>query len=288
MSLITTTTKALPRYIKVEACSRLLLYLLEKKNKEKSPEVRNAINIYRSVEIVSTAAGNLSLLVKIITIASKYSINCSILYLFLVFLLNSKSTWFLKFLLKSSMYSANKIYANMKNISSNCIEYKKTLENNQLTYYVVKSCNLINCLYLNKNLINPFNSNSLMTYLTNLKYPIYGNYFNNKIYYDKENIDQWKYFQKNNNLKLSDDQNDIFKTDEFDAYFIELSLIKPNNKYFSINEKNNYIEIDLTSNNKYKSISNKNLRFDLFDSVVDDISGKTFNRKLLLENKKNM
>lgn len=86
---------ALPRVIKVELCSRLFLYILEKKNKKKAKEAKTALNVYRGIELMNTTVNNLSLVMKLAAIATSYSASGAVLYLITIFVVNRNITKYL-------------------------------------------------------------------------------------------------------------------------------------------------------------------------------------------------
>lgn len=79
----------IPRAVKVEVCSRLFLYMLEKKNRTKADNLKTALNVYRGAELLNTSLANMSLLLKFAAMATKFSIPLTLVYVLSVALVKN-------------------------------------------------------------------------------------------------------------------------------------------------------------------------------------------------------
>lgn len=113
----------LPTSVKIEICSRLFLYLLEKKNKKELYEQANGVVtvineknsaiINNNYAMFKTTANNLAVIIKFAAMASTYSLTGTILYMMIGYMIGN-----IKILNHMRLLSSNSLKYTINNILS--------------------------------------------------------------------------------------------------------------------------------------------------------------------------
>jgi hypothetical protein len=290
----------IPRCVKIEVCSRLFLFLLEKTNKQKAEDAKMALNLYRGISLVGTTINNLNIIMKIASIATAYSINGAALYLFITFLLknnpninvffdiskksiiNYRKTFIIKTLqLYNYMCQQSfDIYINTNKyakISKKCKYYYKYLYNYILPCDKMQLNICISDVNYMCNTIDYKNNeiDEILITLNNNDNNIKSIQNNNYITLKEDTIHNYNYNNTNNKKLIQNNDYILLKDNTIHNYnnITNNKKVIQNNDGISIKDNNNIKQDIYLKNDKNKSnYEDKKININLIDDIINSIT----------------